>query len=142
MINKLLFTNGEFINSTSGHAGLLILRLFAGLTMAFAHGAGKIPPNEQFIGFLEVLGLPMVIVFAWLAGLAEFLGGILVAIGLLSRPAALSLMVTMLVAAFLAHANDPFQKKEMALLYFFVFLLVFLMGPGKYSLDNKVIIKK
>ncbi|MCB9026848.1 MAG: DoxX family protein [Bdellovibrionaceae bacterium] len=137
-MDRFLFAKGQFVNSTSSHLGLLFLRLFAGLTLAFAHGVDKVPPNEQFVGFLDVMGFPMAIAFAWLAGLAEFLGGLLVAMGLLSRPASLSVMVTMLVAAFMAHANDPFQKKEMALLYFFVFLLIFLMGPGKFSLDNKI----
>lgn len=109
--------------------------------MAFAHGTGKIPPNEQFVGFLEMLGLPMAIMFAWMAGLAEFVGGILIALGLLTRPAALSLIITMAVAAFLAHATDPFQKKEMSLLYFFIYLAILLMGPGKYSVDSKIIVK-
>ncbi|MCB0357949.1 MAG: DoxX family protein [Bdellovibrionales bacterium] len=142
MINKFLFSTGEHINHLTSHLGLLFLRLFAGLTMAFAHGVDKIPPHEQFIGFLDSMGFPVPFMFAWMAALAEFVGSLLVALGLLTRPAAFTVMTTMLVAAFMAHANDPFQKKEMALLYFFIFLLFFLVGPGKYSLDSKIINKK
>jgi putative oxidoreductase len=42
----------------------------------------------------------------------------------------------MLVAAFVAHAGDPFGKKEMALLYLLVYITLFITGPGKYSIDN------
>jgi putative oxidoreductase len=43
----------------------------------------------------------------------------------------------MLVAAFIVHLDDPFKRKELALLYLVGFLVVLLMGPGKYSLDKK-----
>jgi putative oxidoreductase len=46
-------------------------------------------------------------------------------------------MATMLVAAFIVHLDDPFKRKELALLYLVGFLIVLLMGPGKYSLDKK-----
>jgi putative oxidoreductase len=44
-------------------------------------------------------------------------------------------MLTMLTAAFYAHWNDPFGKKELPLLFFLVFLAILIMGPGKYALD-------
>jgi len=43
----------------------------------------------------------------------------------------------MAVAAFIAHGADPFAKKEMALLYLVGFLTVALMGPGRYSIDQR-----
>jgi len=46
-------------------------------------------------------------------------------------------MATMIVAAFIVHLDDPFKRKELALLYLVGFLIVLLMGPGKYSLDKK-----
>ena len=66
---------------------------------------------------------------------AEFFCSILIGIGLGTRLASIPLIFTMLVAAFIAHADDPFRQKEMALLYllFYVFLLV--VGSRKYSLD-------
>jgi putative oxidoreductase len=45
-------------------------------------------------------------------------------------------MATMLVAAFIVHLDDPFKRKELALLYLVGFLIIFLMGPGKYSVNK------
>ena len=95
--------------------GLLVLRLGAGLFMAFGHGFGKIPPSDGFIGGVEKLGLPMPIFFAWMAAFSEFLGGLLIALGLFTRPAAFFWICTMGTAAFIRHADDPFSAKEKAL---------------------------
>lgn len=122
--------------------GLLILRVFAGFSMAFAHGLGKLPVSDKFIGGVENLGLPAPTFFAWAAALSEFLGGILVALGLITRPSAFFLTITMLVAAFGTHLADPFGRKEKALLFAVAFLFVFLQGGGKYSLDNLLFKKK
>lgn len=121
---------------------LLLLRVFVGLTMAFAHGLGKMPPPEQMISGLESMGFPAPLFFAWCAGLAEFLGGIFLALGLLTRPAAFFMMFTMGVAAFVAHAADPFNVKEMALLYMMIALFFVLFGAGRYSVDGFIFRKK
>lgn len=49
---------------------LVIFRLFVGLSMALAHGSGKMPPSDKFLAGVEALGFPMPIVFAWAAGLS------------------------------------------------------------------------
>lgn len=116
--------------------GLLVFRVFVGLTMAFAHGLGKMPPSEQMLGGVAAMGFPVPIVFAWSAALSEFLGGLLIAGGLFTRPAAAFLGFTMMIAAFVAHAADPFQKKELALLYLAACVLLAFMGPGRFSLDR------
>lgn len=122
--------------SFADNAGLTLLRVFAGLTMAFAHGLGKLPPPEMMIGGVEALGFPMPAVFAWCAALAEFGGGLLLAIGFFARPAAFFMGFTMLVAAFGAHAADPFQNKEMPLLYLAISVFFVLRGAGNWSLDR------
>lgn len=116
--------------------GLLLFRLTIGLTMAIAHGMGKTPPPEQFVAGLTALGFPAPILFAWLASLSELVGGALIAAGLFTRHASLFLGVTMAVAAFHAHAADPFAKKEMAILFLASCVLLILTGAGKYSLDR------
>ena len=68
--------------------------------------------------------------------LAEFLGGILLALGLFTRPAAFLIMSTMTVAAFGAHARDPWETKEKALLYLFVAIFFLLAGGGKFAIDR------
>jgi len=115
--------------------GLLLLRLAAGLGMAFGHGLGKLPPSDAFVGGLTDAGLPVPGLFAWMAALAEFGGGLLVAAGFLTRPAAMLNVVTMLVAFFGAHAGDPFGEREMAFLYGAMFLAVVLSGAGRFSVD-------
>lgn len=121
--------------------GLLIFRLFVGLSMAFAHGLGKMPPPSQLVEGLSAMGFPAPGLFAWLAGLSEFAGGLLIAVGLFARPSALFLGITMAVAGFVAHSADPFRVKELAFLYLASCVLIFFAGAGRFSLD-KIIRKK
>ena len=117
-------------------SALLIVRLVFGLSMAFAHGLGKVPPSDGFIGFVGSLGFPAPGFFAWAAGLAEFVGGIFIAAGLLTRVSGFFLLQTMLVAVFMAHGDDPFGKMEMGLLYATVSLALMGTGAGRLSLDR------
>jgi putative oxidoreductase len=114
---------------------LLVLRMFTGLAMALAHGIGKVPPKEGFVNGVGELGFPAPLLFAWAAGLAEFAGGLLLAAGLFTRPAALMILMTMLVAAFRRHAADPFDVKEKALLYAAVAFFFLIAGGGRLALD-------
>ncbi len=113
----------------------LVLRMFTGLAMALAHGMSKIPPSERFVNGVGELGFPVPLLFAWAAGLSEFAGGLLLAAGLFTRPAALMVLMTMLVAAFRRHAADPFADKEMALLYAAVAFFFLIAGGGRLALD-------
>jgi putative oxidoreductase len=115
---------------------LTFLRVFAGASMAFAHGMSKVPPSEKFVGYLSGMGFPSPEIFAWSAGLAEFLGGIFLAIGLFTRASAFFVAVTMFVAAFVAHAADPFQERELALMYFAVCLVFVVRGSSRFSVDR------
>jgi len=72
-----------------------------------------------------------------LVAFAEAICAAFVLIGLWTRAALIPLMITMVVAAFVAHAGDPFREKELGLFYLIVFTVLFLTGPGKYSLDRK-----
>ena len=128
--------------STTGALGLLVSRLVFGLSMAIAHGVGKVPPSEKFINKVDALGFPSPELFAWGAGLSELIGGCLIAAGLLTRLSSLFLLSTMIVAVFVAHAGDPFAKQELGLLYGAFSLLLILTGPGKFSLDNLVFNRK
>lgn len=134
MVKKIFSTVNS--NDSVNDFALLFLRVCAGLTMAFAHGLGKMPPPEMFVQGLTAMGFPMPELLAWMAGLAEFLGGIFLAIGLLTRPAAFFIACTMVGAAFIAHAADPFVKKEMALLYLFISVFFVIRGAGKFSVDR------
>jgi putative oxidoreductase len=134
---KLIFGKTSSYNLQTD-IGLLLLRLFAGLSMAFAHGMGKVPPSEGFIGGVTKMGFPFPEFFAWAAGLSEFIGAILIALGLLSRPSAFFLSITMLVAALIKHGGDGFGSQEKPLLYAFIFILIMLAGPGQFSVDARI----
>jgi putative oxidoreductase len=133
-MKKILF-NTETHYSKSLNLGLLSLRLGAGLIMAFAHGMGKLPPAEGFIGFVGSLGFPAPVAFAWVAALSEFIGALFISLGLATRLSSLTVAGTMAVAAFMAHGADPFAKQEKAILYLIICLAIFFTGPGKYSVD-------
>jgi putative oxidoreductase len=70
----------------------------------------------------------------------------LVLLGLWTRLAVLPLMVVMLVAAFIIHLPKGFGEMEFVLLYLLIYLLLFVTGSGKYSIDkwmeNKMLSKK
>lgn len=117
--------------------GLLWLRILMGLGIA-SHGYQKILGGHvaQFAEGVAQMGLPIPLVFAWAAALSEFLGGILVALGVGTRVAALSVFMTMSVAAFVHHAKDPFQVKELALAYWTMAGALVWFGGGGLSLGR------
>lgn len=133
-LKKLLF-GGTRGNAVSTDAGLLILRLFAGIALALGHGLGKFPPSPRFVTGVGEMGFPIAPFFAWAAAVAELFGGFLLAIGLLVRPAAFLILATMATAVLVVHAEDPFGRKEMAVLYGAVALLYLSAGGGRFSVD-------
>jgi putative oxidoreductase len=149
------------MNTTlSNDLALLLLRL-TGLGMALAHGFGKVVSlasgrGDGFIAGVESLGFPLPALFAWAAALAEFVGGLCVALGLGTRVAAAFAASTMFVAAFLRH--HAFQhllvalglmetseetvrswgNPELALVYLLAFTTLTLTGGGRFSLERVI----
>lgn len=72
---------------------------------------------------------------------AELFCALFILLGLGTRLASIPLLFTMIVAAFVVHGSDPFGRKELALAYGLVYIILFLMGSGKFSLD-KVLFEK
>jgi putative oxidoreductase len=134
-MKKLLFGSSA-TSSAFTDLFILVARVTVGLSLALTHGYGKIPPADGFVSGLDAMGFPFPLVFAWLAALSEFLGGLFVAAGLFTRPAAFFMGFTMAVASFGKHAADPFAKQELSLLYFCVALIFFALGGGRFSLDR------
>lgn len=118
--------------------GLLLLRLWFGLVLALGHGLPKLGKLDGFIAGVAKMGLPLPSVMAYLAITAELLGGLMLAVGLLTRLAALPVIGTMLVAAFVTHASDPWMKKEFALAYAAAAVVLLVAGSGRYSLDHRL----
>lgn len=135
-IKNFFFSTLE--DSPLADIGLLILRVGVGLSLAFGHGMGKIPVSEGFIAGTAKMGFPIPALFAWAAALSEFVGGIFLALGFTTKPSAVFITITMLVAAFIRHAEDPFGRKEKAILFALVAIYLIFKGAGKYSLDNMI----
>lgn len=123
------------LNHTAIDLGLLILRIGIACFM-LTHGWPKLMKLLEGgeIRFLDPFGLGAKPSFL-LAIFAEVLCSILIFFGLATRWATIPLMITMLVAIFIAHATDGFQKQELPAHYVLVYLFLLLSGPGKYSLD-------
>jgi putative oxidoreductase len=69
---------------------------------------------------------------------AELFCSLLIILGLFARLAAIVLIICMLVVAFMVHGKDPLGDKEHSLLYLIGFIVIFLTGPGRYSLDARL----
>lgn len=128
---------------------LLILRVGVAVLM-LTHG---IPKLQMLLGdgpvqFPGIMGLTPVLAL-FLTVFAEVICSILILLGLGTRLASVPLIITMLVAVFMIHLNDPFATKELGLLYIFLYLPLFVLGSGKFSLDflmgslqNKAFVKR
>ncbi len=113
---------------------LAVLRIVTAL-LFMAHGTGKL------FGFPDLGFRPELFSLFGLAGVIEIVGGILLILGLFTRPVAFVLSGEMAVAYFMAHAPNGFfpiqNQGESAVLFCFIFLFLVLSGPGAWSLDAK-----
>ncbi|HXV28682.1 MAG TPA: DoxX family protein [bacterium] len=123
--------------------GFLGLRLFFGGVMAY-HGYGKIFGGrmDKFAEGVGQMGFPFPEFFAWASALSELAGGVFLALGLWTRPAAFFILSTMSVAFFIRHRLDPFKVKELALAYGTVAFAFLMAGGGRWSLDRLLSKKK
>lgn len=124
---------------------LSITRFIAGAMFA-CHGAMKL--FGAFGGMPPGIEIPWYIY--WIAAPIEFFGGILIAVGLFTRPIAFLASGLMAAAYFKGHAfgtgSFVFWPKvnggEPAVLYCFLFLYIWAAGPGAWALDNLVFRKR
>lgn len=87
------------------------------------------------VKFMDVFGMGTFMSLS-LAVFAEVVCSALVLLGLGTRLAVIPLSITMLIAAFHVHIGDPFAKQEMSLHYLLVYVVLFILGSGKYSIDR------
>lgn len=117
---------------------LFLLRLFPSLFMALLHGLAKFNKMDILITrFPDPIGLGSA-VSLYLVIFAELGCSILLMLGLYTRLATIPLMITMSVAAFIVHINDPISKIELPVIYLTIYVVLFIMGPGKYALKGPV----
>jgi putative oxidoreductase len=114
---------------------LSILRIVVGL-LFLEHGSQKLlgfPPGGSV--------MPTLFTLAWIQGLIELIGGLLLAIGLFTRPVAFFLAGDMAFAYFMVHEPRNFfpmlNAGDAAILYCFIFLYFVTMGPGPIAVDAR-----
>lgn len=114
---------------------LLVVRLFVGFAM-LSHGFPKLQQLLEGgeIKFFDFMGLGPTVSLV-LTVFAEFVCSILLILGLFTRVATGFLIFTMVIAAFVVHGADLFDKRELSLLYLSVYLLIISFGAGKISVD-------
>jgi putative oxidoreductase len=125
------------------HLFLLAVRLYWGWQF-YQTGSGKLNDISGPTKFFADLGIPLPEVSAWLVGLVETGGGILLMAGLFSRIASIPLTCTMVVAYLTAHSgelqaifSDPNKFMSAGPFTFLMAaLIVLLFGPGALSLDR------
>lgn len=114
-----------------------VLRIIAGL-LFMQHGSAKLlhVPDQAMFAHLQLLSLLGV------QGVLELVGGGLLAIGLLSRPVAFILCGDMAVAFFIAHFPNGWlpivNGGDLAVLFCFTFLYLWVAGPGPWSVDARL----
>jgi putative oxidoreductase len=113
---------------------LSVLRILTSF-LFMQHGGQKLfgfpAPSQAAHPLLSLIGI---------AGILEFFGGLLLLVGLFSRPVAFLLSGQMAVAYFMVHAPQGFwpllNKGELAVMYCFVFLYLSVAGGGSWSIDR------
>ena len=112
-----------------------VLRIMAGLAF-LEHGTGKLLGFPHGLPFIDKMPTGLL----YFTGTIELVGGVLIVLGLFTRPVAFVLSGFMAVGYFMAHFPMSFfpaiNMGEAALLYCFVFLYLAAAGPGPWSIDG------
>jgi putative oxidoreductase len=124
--------------------GLLVLRVVVGLYLA-GHGAQKLfgwsggPGLEKMTGGMRMMGLRPARFWAFMAGISEFGGGLLTALGLLSPLGPLGIIAAMIMANIVGHRGKGLWAakggRELPLTNLAAALALAFIGPGGYALD-------
>ncbi|MDR0987904.1 MAG: DoxX family protein [Prevotellaceae bacterium] len=133
MLYRFLFPRKA--NATATSLLLVVARLAFGI-LFMMHGIQKWSNFDILSAdFFDPLGVGskvslMLAIFGELGCSLAFI------FGFLYRLSMIPMMFTMCIAFFVVHAGDGMQTKELALVYLIVFALMYLAGPGKFSLDH------
>lgn len=135
------FNSIEF-NKTALSVVLFLVRIFIGLAM-MSHGFPKLQQllsNEpvEFYNFLGIGSIASLILTIF----AEFICSMFLILGLFTRFFTIPLAFTMAVAGFVVHSQDKFAVKELAFVYLTIYVLILVLGAGKFSIDALMSKKK
>lgn len=118
--------------------GMLLLRVAVSLEIAIVHGFKKIGVGvSQAENIPNPLHLPGAFNNAF-AIAANIVFPFFVLIGLFTRLSTLPTLAVTLTGYFVVHWNDPLLEKDTPFIYSLIFLIILILGPGKYSVDNSL----
>jgi putative oxidoreductase len=128
--------------STFPETSYFIIRFFTGILMCYYHGWKKLFAGGElwskvgstvsdWIG-IESLSYPL----GFMAAFSESVAALFLAVGLITRPSALLLSFTMLVATIKKSSESGIDSSELSLLFLLIGIVILMRGPGKYSLDR------
>ena len=134
-MKRLFNTN---FNQEAVHFMLLVLRVSIASFM-MVHGYQKLGwlTAGGEIQFGDPIGVGQA-ASLYLTVFAEFFCSLFLLFGFATRLATIPLIITMLVAVFIVHAPDGFDKKELGLHYLVAYIFLLVAGPGKYSVDQLI----
>ncbi len=130
---KKILNVHDYSNTTSlalltARVGISVLMLTHGIPKLMMLFSGSPIQFPSVFGMSPELSLGLTV-------FAEVFCSILIVAGLATRLATVPLLITMLVAATIIHAADPFAAKELALMYLLAYIVLLFAGSGKYSID-------
>jgi len=136
MWKKLFSSEMPSWDVTNG--ALLAFRVLVSISMINTHGWKKITDIEGTIAHIpDPFGIGGVLSAYLSVGANIFLAGF-VALGVFTRLSSIGILSVTLVGFFIVHGNDPWPVRDVPLMYSLAFLLILVLGPGKYSLDEKI----
>src|SRR5580765_346884 len=125
--------------SMSASLGLLVLRLVAGLSLAINHGWVKFHDPDfksKFFSMVGGMGVPAPNALAWAAIVAELVGGVMLALGFLTRFWAVMILGVMGMAIAKVHWGHGVAEMELAALYGGIAVAFLFGGAGRISVDG------
>ena len=120
--------------------GPLFVRLVVGFVLVYGTQDNLFSHERmlEFRNFLAARGVPSPLPAAYLSAYAQFVCGLLFAVGLLVRPAALVMVVNFVAALLIAHLDAPLDAARLALCMLFSSLFLLFHGAGKLSADSRL----
>jgi putative oxidoreductase len=126
------------VKSFSLDFGLLVMRVSLGLVLLLNHGLPKfINYGTMSQRFFDPIGFGPATALA-LSTFAELFCAGLVILGFFTRLSTFVILINFSVAFFGFHYFDPFAKKELAFLFLMMFFTLFILGPGRISIDSAI----
>ena len=114
---------------------VLIIRILFGF-LFLSHGYAKLMQHASMADlFADPFGLGSTLSF-WMVVFAEVVCSFALIFGILQRVVLIPMTITMAVAFFVVHGGDAFAARELSFIYFIVFIILFITGPGEFSFDS------